>query len=49
MLNLQKRKRYSRACARFHIELQKGKHPIGNSNLNHWKQILKIFRENQNK
>ena len=35
--------------SRFQIELQKEKHPIGSSNLNHWKQILKIFRENQNK
>ena len=31
------------------VELEKGKHTIGGSNTNHWKQILKIFRENKNK
>ena len=30
-------------------ELEKGKHTIVSSNVNHWKQILKIFRENKNK
>ena len=31
------------------VELGKGKHTIGSSNINHWKQILNIFRENKNK
>ena len=31
------------------VELEKGKHTIGSSNINHWKQVLKIFRENKNK
>ena len=33
------------------VELEKGKHTIGSSNINHWKQILllKIFRDNKNK
>ena len=31
------------------VELEKGKHTIGNSNINLWKQILKIFRDNKNK
>ena len=31
------------------VELEKGKHTIGSSNINHWKQILNIFRENKNK
>ena len=31
------------------VELEKGKHTIGSSNINHWKQILKIFSENKNK
>ena len=31
------------------VELEKGKHTVGGSNINHWKQILKIFRENKNK
>ena len=31
------------------VELEKGKRTIGSSNINHWKQILKIFRENKNK
>ena len=26
------------------VELEKGKHTIRSSNINHWKQILKIFR-----
>ena len=30
------------------VEFEKGKHTIG-SNTNHWKQILKIFRENKNR
>ena len=29
------------------VELEKGKHTIGSSNINHQKQILKIFRENR--
>ena len=31
------------------VELEKVKHTIGSSNINHWKQILKIFRDNKNK
>ena len=31
------------------VELEKGKHTIGSSKINHWRQILKIFRENKNK
>ena len=31
------------------VELEKGKHAIESSNINHWKQILNIFRENKNK
>ena len=31
------------------VELEKGKHMIGSSNKNHWKQIIKIFRDNKNK
>ena len=31
------------------VELEKGKHTTGSSNINHWKQILKIFSENKNK
>ena len=31
------------------VELEKRKHTIGSSNINHWKQILKIFRDNKNK
>ena len=31
------------------VELEKGKHTIRSSNINHWKQILKIFTENKNK
>ena len=30
------------------VEHQKGKHTIGSSNINHWKRILKIFRDNKN-
>ena len=26
------------------VELKKRKHTIGSSNINHWKQILKIFK-----
>ena len=29
------------------VELEKGKHTIRSSNINHWKQIPKIFRENR--
>ena len=29
------------------VELEKVKHKIGSSNINHWKQILKIFRDNK--
>ena len=31
------------------VDLEKGKHTIGSSNINHWIQILRMFRENQNK
>ena len=31
------------------VELKKGKHTIGSCNIYHWKQILKIFRDNKNK
>ena len=31
------------------IELEKGKHTVGSSNINYQTPILKIFRENQNK
>ena len=31
------------------VELEKGKHNIGSSHISHWKQILKIFRDNKNK
>ena len=31
------------------VELEKGKHTNGSGNINNWKQILKIFRENKNK
>ena len=31
------------------VEPEKGKHTVRSSNINHWKQILKIFRENKNK
>ena len=31
------------------VEFEKGKLTIGSSNKNHWKLILKIFRENKNK
>ena len=33
----------------FEAELEKGKRTIASGNINHWKQKLKIFRENQNK
>ena len=31
------------------VALEKGNYTIGSSNINHWKQILQIFRENKNK
>ena len=31
------------------VELEKEKHTIRSSNINHWKQILKIFRKSKNK
>ena len=31
------------------VVLEKGKHTIRSSNINHWKQILQIFREKKNK
>ena len=31
------------------VELEKVKHMIGSSNINHWKQILKTFRDDKNK
>ena len=31
------------------VELEKGRHTIGSSNINYWKQMLKIFRDNNNK
>ena len=31
------------------VELEKRKHTIESSIINHWKQILKIFREKKNK
>ena len=31
------------------VELEKGKHTIGSSNINHGKQILKIFKGNKKK
>ena len=30
------------------VELEKRKHTIGSSNINHWTQILKILRDNKN-
>ena len=33
----------------FEAELEKEKCTIQSGNINHWKQKLKIFRENQNK
>ena len=32
----------------FEVELEKGKHTIWSSNINHCNQILKIFRDNRN-
>ena len=31
------------------VVLEKGRYTIRNSLINHWKQILQIFRENKNK
>ena len=33
----------------YEAEHEKVKDTIGSSNMNYWKQILKIFRENKNK
>ena len=30
------------------VELEKGKHTIRNSKINHWKKILKTFRKSKN-
>ena len=31
------------------VELEKGRHTIRSSNINHWKQMLEVFRDNKNK
>ena len=33
----------------FEVQLEKGKHTTGSSKINHWKLVLKIFRESPNK
>ena len=49
MASLQKRRRYNRACAGLWSRTWERNHTTGSSNINHWKQILKIFRDNKNK
>ena len=48
-----KYQKYMRYCEiyvlDFEAELEKEKRTIQSGNINHWKQKLKIFRENQNK
>ena len=49
MLNLQKEKDTTEHVLDWEEELDKEKRTIGSSNINHWKQTLKIFWEKKNK